>query len=81
MLAVDESAEVRLLASIAHVERAAVVYVLLRLVVVSIARSGQSLISEYALLLCVDHSFSFDESFLCEQRTKHFSDWFRESFH
>ena len=40
LLAVDESTKVWFLASIAHVERAAVVYVLLRLVVVSVARSG-----------------------------------------
>jgi len=79
LLAIDQSAEVRLLAPITLVERASVISELLGLAKVDIAFFGQTFIVQEALLFGVDESLLFDGLLEAKEGSKLSGDGARNS--
>ena len=76
LFTVNKATEVRLLASIALVERAAMIGELLRLTKVNITFCSQPFIAENPLLLCVFKRLTFDPLLETYKRTEFFGDRF-----
>ena len=81
LLAVDEAAEVRLLAIVALVERAAMVGKFLRLLVVYVVNVAQALILENSLLLSMDHCMRLNLLLETEEGSELRLNRLRESLH